>query len=188
LFTSPIKSSEILLAKLAGLEIYNTIFLILCFTISIIFIGFKNNISVSGIVKVHLILLVYLYACGALGILCSTICKNCLYAAEMAYTILAILISDVVLIRPFIRWGFKASSTISLALHANPFTPICAVLELDIFRTQSGINLYNLSPVASYGYSFPAWYLIGLWYVLGLVGCLAMGSFVIKRRRRIYNG
>jgi len=187
LFTSPIRFSEILLAKLAGLEIYNSIFLIIGFTISIVFISFKNDIPVPSIVKVHLILVVYLYTCGAIGILCSTICKNFLYAAEMAYTILSVLISDIVLIRPFIRWGFKASSTISLALNANPFTPVCAILELDIFRTQSGINLYNLSPVASYGYTFPAWYLIGLWYVLGLVGCLAMGSFVMKRRGRIYN-
>ena len=188
LFTSPLKSSEILLVKLAGLEIYNSIFLILCFTTSSIFISFKNDIPVLSIVKVHFILLIYLYACGALGILCSAICKNFLYAAEMAYVILAILISDVVLIRPLIRWGFKASSTISLALHANPFTPVCAILELDIFRTQSGINLYNLSPVASYGYSFPAWYLIGLWYILGLVGCLAMSSFVTKSGKWIYSG
>ena len=183
LFTSPFKPAEILLGKLAGVEIYNLIFLILCFAISIIFIGFKNAVPVLSIVKVHLILLIYTYACGALGILCSAICKNFLYAAEMAYTILAVLISNVVLIGPLIRWGFRASSTISLTLHANPFTPICAILELDIFRTQGGINLYNLSPIASYGYSFPAWYLAGLWYILGLVGCLVISSFIMKRGR-----
>ena len=186
LFASPIKSSEILLGKLAGLEIYNLIFLIISFTFSIVFISFKNDISVLSIIKVHLILLVYLYACGAIGILCSTICQNFLYAVEIAYTVLGILISDVVIIRPFIRWGFKASSTISLALHVNPFTPVCAILELDIFRTQGGINLYDLSPVASYGYSFPNWYLIGLWYILGLVSCLAIGSFVMKSKKEIY--
>ncbi|HIE26643.1 TPA: hypothetical protein EYP66_05100 [Candidatus Poribacteria bacterium] len=180
LFTSPLKPSKILLVKLIGVEIYNLIFLILCFTISLIFIGFQHEVPVLSIVKVHLILLIYMYACGALGILCSAICKNFLYAVEMAYVILAILISDVVLIRPIIRWGFKASSTISLALHANPFTPICAILELDIFRTQGGINLYNLSPIASYGYSFPAWYLVSLWYILGLGGCLMMSSFIMK--------
>lgn len=184
--TSPLKPHEILLVELIGVEIYNLIFLTLCFTISIIFIGFQHKVPVLSIVKVHLILLIYIYTCGALGILCSAICKNFLYAAEMAYTILAVLISDVVLIRPLIRWGFRASSTISLALHANPFTPICAVLELDIFRTQGGINLYDLSPVASYGYSFPAWRLVSLWYILGLVGCLAMSSLIIKRGRKIY--
>jgi hypothetical protein len=175
------------LGKLAGLEIYNSIFLIISFTFSIVFISFKNDISVLSIIKVHLILLVYLYVCGAIGILCSTICQNFLYAAEMAYTVLAVLISNVVIIRPFIRWGFKASYTISLALHANPFTPVCAILELDIFRTQGGINLYDLSPVASYGYSFPNWYLIGLWYILGLVSCLVISSVITKSGKWIYS-
>ena len=173
---SSLQSFKILLVKLVSLEVYNFIFLILCFIVSIIFIGFKNYLPLLSIIKIHLILLIYLYACGALGIFCSTICRNFLYASEMSSAILILLISNVVLIRPFVRWGFKASHTISLALHTNPFTPICAILELDIFRTQSGINLYNLSPIASYGYTFPAWYLIGLWYILVLVICLAISS------------
>jgi len=187
LFTSPLKSSKILLVKLVGLEIYNSIFLIISFTISSIFIGFNNHFPILDIVKIHLILLIYLYAFGAVGILCSVICRNFLYAAEIAYSVLAVLISDVVLIRPFIRWGFKASSTISLALNANPFTPVCAILELDIFRTQGGINLYDLSPLASYGYNFPAWYLVGLWYILGLVGCLMIANFITKGKKQIYS-
>jgi hypothetical protein len=188
LFISPLRFSEILLVKLVSWEIYNFIFLILSFIISTVFIGFKNYLPVLSIIKIHLILLIYLYACGAIGILCSAICKNFLYAAEMAYAILAVLISDVVLIKPFIRWGFKASSIISLALYVNPFTPICAILELDIFRTQSGINLYDLSPVASYGYTFPAWYLSGVWYILVLLGCLAISSAVMKRGKDIQVG
>jgi ABC-2 type transport system permease protein len=178
LFASPLTSYEILLGKLIGLEMYNLIFLILSFVILSIAAVFRTDIYLSDIAKIHIILLIYLYAFGALGILGSIIFKNFLYAAEMAYLVLAFLISDAVIIIPFIRWGFKASAMISLALHANPFTTVCSIINLDIFRTP---YLYNLSPIASYGYTFPKWYLIALWYVLGLIGCFAIA--VLKLRR-----
>ena len=182
-FTTPLKRHQILLGKLIGMELYPIIFLTLSFFAANIFAIFQTDINWVDIARIHLIFLIYLYACGALGIFCSTICKNALYATEMAYLILALLISNVVLITPFIRWGFKASTVIPLALYANPFTPICAILKLDIFRIQGGINLYNLSPVASYGwYAFPAWYKIGFWYVLGMVMCLVGAVLRFKPR------
>jgi len=180
LLTSPLTTTEILFGKLIGLEFYNLIFLVLSFLISsVIATIFWKNISLLAILKIHIILLIYLYSCGALGVCCSAICRNAFYATELAYSILAIFISNIVLIEPLIRWGCNSSIMIRLALHTNPFVSVSTALKYDIFRTE---YLYNLSPVASYAYVYPKWYLIGCWYILGGGMCFLISACLFRRR------
>ena len=179
LLTSPLTTTEILIGKLIGLEFYNLVFLTLSFLISsLITTIFWKDTSILTILYIHLILLIYLYSCGALGMLCSTICRSAFYSTELAYSILAILISNVVLINPLIHWGCNPSIAIPLALNTNPFVAISTVLKHDIFRTA---YMYNLSPVASYGYIYPKWYLIGFWYILGGGICFLVSACLFRR-------
>jgi len=181
LLASPLTTTEILIGKLIGSEFYNLIFLALSFLISsVVTTIFWKGISFLTILDIHIILLIYLYSCGALGMLCSAICRSAFYATELAYSILAILISNVVLIEPLIRWKCNPSIMIPLALHTNPFVSISMALKHDIFRT---VYLYNLSPVASYGYIYPKWYLIGFWYVLGGGMCFLISACLFRRQK-----
>lgn len=179
LLTTPLKTTEILIGKLIGLEFYNLIFFTLSLLMSSVIIPiFGKDFSLLRILYIHLILLIYLYSFGSLGMLCSAICRSAFYAAELAYSIIAVLISNVVLINPLIRWGCKSSIAISLALNTNPFVAISTVLKHDIFRTA---YMYNLSPVASYGYIYPKWYFIGFWYILGGVICFLVSVCLFRR-------
>jgi len=183
LLTTPLKTTEILIGKLIGLEFYNLIFLILSFLISsVILTIFGKNISLLTILFIHVMLLVYVYSCGSLGILCSTICRSAFYATELAFSILAIFIGNVVLINPLIRWGCNSSIAIPLALNTNPFVAISTVLKHDIFRTE---YMYNLSPVASYAYIYPKWYLIVFWYILGGGICFLISTCLFRRQTTI---
>lgn len=164
LLLSPIRSRSILARLLFESQIYSLCFLgvtLLVFTIS------AGELLRYKVILLHLVFIVFIFSGASIAALVWNFLRYTLFAVETVYLLLAFLIGGVFLLSPLERYLENLQPIISPFLHINPLIAVCHLLEMDIFRTPT---LYELTPIPSYLFVYPAWYQVCGWQVL--IGCL----------------
>jgi len=127
------------------------------------------SLSFMAVIKIHLIVLIYILVGASIGMLGWRIFGHETLATLFSLIVWGLLIGSFFSLVPIERYVENLTSYIPLFLHANPLIAMCHVLECDIFRTPV---LYELTPISSYLFTYPKWYLICGWQVLIGIFCL----------------
>lgn len=166
LLLSPVRARSILVRLLLQSQIYSICFLgvtLLVFTI------FSGEFLRYKVLLLHLVFMVFIFAGASMAALGWSLLRHTLFAVELVYLAWALLIGGVFLLSPLDRFLENLQPIISPFLHINPLIAVCHLLEIDIFRTPT---LYELTPIPSYLFVYPAWYQVCGWQVLiGLLFC-----------------
>ena len=167
---SPIRSRTILVRILFGSQIYS-----LCFlgVTTFVFIVSSGEILRYKVVLLHLVFIVYIFVGASIGALGWHIFRHTLFAVELTYLVWAFLIGGVFLLSPLDRYLENLQPIIPPFLNINPLIAVCHLLEIDIFRTPA---LYELTPIPSYLFVYPAWYQVCGWQMLIGFCCCALVS------------
>ena len=169
---SPIHSRTILVRLLFESQIYSLCFLavtILVFTVS------TGELLRYKVLLLHVVFIVFIFVATSIAALSWRIFRHIIFAVEFTYLVWVLLIGGVFLLSPLDRYLENLQPTIPPFLHINPLIAVCHLLEFDIFRTPA---LYELTPIPSYLFVYPPWYLVCGWQVLiGLCCCV-----IISRR------
>ena len=169
---SPIHSRTILVRLLIKSQIYSVCFLavtMLVFTVS------TSEILRYKVLLLHLVFMVFLFVGASIAALSWRIFRHTLFAVELTHIVWGLLIGGVFLLSPLDRFLDNIQPIIPPFLHINPLIAVCHLLEFDIFRTPA---LYELTPVPSYLFVYPPWYVVCGWQVLIGIGCCV---FVFRR-------
>lgn len=135
--------------------------------LSTVFSLFYTNSPPSKLLLMIIVLGVYCFVTGVLGICGARVLRDNIFGTECTYLILCVLIGSPFLLMPLDRYIHSIQQFIQPILHLNPIIAICHIYDgIDIFRTPL---LYELTPITSYDYSYPSWYMISFWFIL--IGC-----------------
>ncbi|MCG9127222.1 hypothetical protein JT359_06415 [Candidatus Poribacteria bacterium] len=143
---------------------------------------FYTTSSLIQLLQTFIVLGVYSLVTGTLGICSARIFRDSIFGTECTYVILSILIGSPFLLMPLDRYFQSIQEFIQPTLHFNPIIAICHIYDgIDIFRTPL---LYELTPITSYDFSYPEWYLIGFWFIL--LGCCSFVlTWLISKKNRV---
>ncbi|MDE0184400.1 MAG: hypothetical protein OXP71_02955 [Candidatus Poribacteria bacterium] len=164
LLLSPIRSRSILPRLLFESQIYSLCFIgvtLVVFTIS------AGEILRYKVILLHVVFIVFIFSGASIAALVWNFFRHTLFAVETVYLLWAFLIGGVFLLSPLEAYLENLQPMISPFLHINPLIAVCHLLEMDIFRTPA---LYELTPMPSYLFVYPAWYQVCGWQAL--IGCL----------------
>lgn len=156
-----------------GSQIYTFCFLGLATLVFTILIPLISDVTYLQVVLLHLVFGVYITVGAAVGGLWWRIFRHELFATEMTYFAWSLLIGGVFLLAPLDRYLENLQPVIPPFLHLNPLIAVCHLLELDIFRTP---YLYELTPIPSYLFVYPSWYIVCGWQILIGICCVALAS------------
>ena len=119
---------------------------------------------------------IYSFSAGAVGMWGAKVFRDVLFSTEFAYLLWCATIGGMFLLAPLERYIDSVQPIIPLVLQANPLIAVCAILgETDIFRTPL---LYELTPIPSYLFAYPPWYLVCFWQVfIGGICLLSLNGF-----------
>jgi len=132
-----------------------------------------GGVLVVEIVQTHSLLLAYTLGLLALGCFCSAVCRTTLAAAGVTYLVVSCLVGMVIIVGPLISRLSQVDVFIHAVLVVNPFIGISSALGFDIMRTTW---VYMLSPIGQRQFIYPAWYTVGVCYVLS--ACLLCGAAI----------
>lgn len=170
LLLSPVPSRTILVRLLFRSQIYSLCFLgvtILVFTAS------TSELLRYKVILLHLAYIVFIFVGASIAALFWHVFRHTLFAVELTYLVWILLIGGVFLLSPIDRYLENLQPVIPPFLHINPLIAVCHLLEIDIFRTPA---LYELTPIPSYLFVYPAWYQVCGWHVLIGFGCCVLVS------------
>ena len=160
---TPISIRDLLFGRLFVSQIPLLIWVFL----STAFSFFYTDSPLIKLILMMIVLSVYCFALGALGIFAAHIFRDSIFGTEWTYLILSVLIGSPFLLMPLDRYIQSIQQFIQPILHLNPIIAICHIYDgMDIFRTPL---LYELTPITSYDFSYPPWYIISFWFIL--IGC-----------------
>ena len=144
--------------------VYVTIFAI------VFFLALRWDISASFmvVVKVFLIFLIYVLVGASVGLFGWAVFGHEVLATLFSIVVWSLLIGSCFSLVLIERYVEDLRFYIPVFLHINPLIAVCHVLEYDIFRTP---KLYELTPISSYLFVYPKWYLICGWQVLIGIFC-----------------
>lgn len=132
--------------------------------LSIIFSLFLTEVTVIKSVMMWTVLTVYTISAGAIGMCGAKIFRDVIFGSELSYLLWFVLIGSPFLLMPLERYSNNFQSYIQPVLHLNPLIAICYIFDgMDIFRTPF---LYELTPITSYNFAYPPWYINVLWITL----------------------
>lgn len=147
--------------------VFVTIFVV----ILLIVLRWDISLSFMVVVKVYLIFLSYTFVGASIGLLGWQIFGHETLAALFSLVVWGLLIGSFFSLVPIERYVENLIYFIPVFLHINPLIAVCHVLEHDIFRTP---KLYELTPISSYLFAYPEWYLVCGWQVLIGIFCVAI--------------
>lgn len=128
---------------------------------------FYTTNSHIKLIQTFIVLGVYCLVTGTFGICSARIFRDSIFGTECTYVILSIFIGSPFLLMPLDRYFHSIQEFIQPILHLNPIIAICHIYDgIDIFRTPL---LYELTPITSYDFSYPKWYIISFLFIL--LGC-----------------
>lgn len=160
---TPISIRNLLLGRLFVSQIPLLIWVFL----STAFSFFYTDSPLSRLLLLMFVLGVYCFASGTFGIWGARIFRDSIFGIEWTFLILSVLIGSPFLLMPLDRYIQSIQHYIQPILHLNPIIAICQIYDgMDIFRTPL---LYKLTPITSYDFSYPPWYLISFWFIV--IGC-----------------
>jgi hypothetical protein len=151
------------------------------------FSAFVIGISIGKVVKMLVVLGLYSFSAGAVGMCSARVLKDTIFGTECAYFLSCILIGSAFLLMPLGRYIDNLQPIIQPVLHLNPLIAVCNIFDgMDIFRTPL---LYERTPITSYDFAYPSWYVISFWQLL-IGGCCFLWTWQMCRSaeliRRIY--
>ena len=127
------------------------------------FLFFATELPFVKALQMLAVLGIYSFSAGAVGMWGAKVFRDVLFGTELAYLLWCTTIGGMFLLAPLERYIDSVQPIIPLVLHANPLIAVCAILaETDIFRTPL---LYELTPIPSYLFAYPPWYLVCFWQV-----------------------
>ena len=139
--------------------------------ILLIVLRWDISLSFMVVVKVYLIFLSYTLVGASIGLLGWRIFGHETLATLFSLVVWGLLIGSFFSLVPIERYVENLVYFIPVFLHVNPLIAVCHVLEHDIFRTP---KLYELTPISSYLFAYPEWYLVCGWQVLIGICCIAI--------------
>lgn len=166
LLFSPMRSLSVMEGIILGSQLYSFCFLGFTWIVLGILIPAISDISLFQVILLHLVFGIYTVVGASVGAYGWHIFRNELFATELTYLIMVILIGGVFLLSPLDRYVENLRPMIPPFLHINPLIAVCHLLKLDVFRTP---YLYELTPIASYVFVYPSWYVVCGWQAL--IGC-----------------
>ena len=123
--------------------------------------------SLIKLILMMIVLCVYGFSSGVMGIFGARIFRDSIFGAEWTYFVLSVLIGSPFLLMPIDRYMQSIQHFIQPILHLNPIIAICHIYDgMDIFRTPL---LYEITPITSYDFSYPPWFIICFWFIV--IGC-----------------
>lgn len=132
--------------------------------LSTIFALFASDMSIGKVVKMLVVLGLFSFSAGAVGMCSAWVLRDAIFGTEYTYFLLCVLIGSVFLLMPFGRYVDNLQPIIQPVLHLNPLIAVCNIFDgMDIFRTPL---LYERTPITSYDFSYPSWYVIAFWQLL----------------------
>ncbi len=173
LLLSPTSSRSFLWRSIIVSQLPSICFLILSTLVLAISIPLIAEIPRTKILLLHLVFGVYIFSSAAIGALGWRIFCNQIFATELAYFIGLLLTGSVFLLSSVERYLDNVQSIIPPFLHLNPLIAVCHLLRIDIFRTP---YLYELTPIPSYLFVYPPWYIVCGWQALIGIGCFVLAS------------
>jgi len=154
---------------LFGRLFVNQIPLLIWVFLSTAFSFFYTDSPLSRLLLLMFVLGVYCFTAGTFGIWGTRIFRDSIFGTEWTYLILSVFIGSPFLLMPLDRYIQSIQQFIQPILHLNPIIAICHIYDgMDIFRTPL---LYELTPITSYDFSYPPWYIISFWYILVCCCC-----------------
>lgn len=156
---SPISFGKSLLMRLAIRQIP-----LLCWVfLSTGFALFASDMSIGKALKMFVMLGLYSFSAGAVGMWGARVFRDAIFGTECAYFLSCILIGSAFFLMPLERYISNTQPFFQPVLHLNPLIAVCNIFEIDIFRRPL---FYNLTPITDYAFSYPSWYVNGLWQLL----------------------
>lgn len=127
-----------------------------------------TDMSIGKAVKMLVVLGLYSFSAGAVAMCSARILKDAIFGTEFTYILSCVLIGSAFLLMPLGRYVDNLQPMIQPVLHLNPLIAVCNIFDgMDIFRTPL---LYERTPITSYDFSYPSWYVIVFWQLL-IGGC-----------------
>lgn len=146
----------------------------------LLFAGMSEQVSVATVLATRSLLLVFALGGITLGLCSSLLCRDVYSAAAVAYLIIVAVGGSIVLTGPLIARLANAVLMIHLVVWINPFVGMAAALNVDILRIEW---LYVLSPLGQRPVVYPAWYGVGLGYLIFSCLLIAVSTWRIASRR-----
>jgi hypothetical protein len=173
----------ILMIKLIGSNIYNLIILLISNIIVFTLLYDQQKMTPSGIINANLVLLVIMALSSALAFIFVP-SRNIIILSFFVYLIIAILLSSVIIIGPFIQRTENQQAKNIMAkssLYVNPIITLTRSMgKIDIMRTD---YMYNIAdPVVGRGFAYPDWRLSCLGYLAFSCLFIAITSFWLVRK------
>lgn len=129
--------------------------------------GFATIVIGMPIVKVLnmiVVLTLFSFAAGAVGLCGARAFRDTLFGTLFTYLLLGVLISSAFLIKPLERYINDLQPIFGPILHLNPVIAVCTIFDgLDVLRNPL---FYELTPITSQDYTYPAWYMNILWQLV----------------------
>lgn len=153
-----------------GSQIYTICFVGFTTFVFVILLPAVSEVSHRQVVLLHVVFGVYIFVGAAVGGFWWYVFRNELFATELTYFMWSVFIGGVFLLSPLDRYLENLQPIIPPFLHLNPLIAVCHLLEIDVFRTP---HLYELTPITSYLFVYPPWYIICGWQILIGICCFA---------------
>lgn len=165
LLLSSIPSANPLLKRL----IISQIPLLCWVLLSTSFSFFTTDISIGKVLPMLVVLTLYSFSAGAIGMWGVRVFKDVIFGTEFAYFLWSILIGSAFILKPLARYVENVQQIIQPVLHLNPLIAVCNIFDgWDIFRNPV---FYMLTPLTDYVYSYPPWYVNCFWQLVLGGGC-----------------
>ena len=163
---------------IGGLFVSQIPLLIWIFLSTIFSLIYTDSSLIKSILMI-IVLCVYGFTSGVLGIFFARVFRDSIFGTEWTYLILSVLIGSPFLLMPIDRYMQSIQQFIQPILHLNPIIAICHIYDgMDIFRMPL---LYKLTPITSYDFSYPPWYIISFWFILIGSCCFIMDMANVQK-------
>ena len=128
-----------------------------------------TEVSIGKVLAMIVVLTLYSFSVGAVGMWCTRVLKDVFFGTELAYFILSVLLGSAFILKPLARYIDNVQPMVQPILHLNPLIAVCNIFDgWDIFRNPL---FYELTPITYYVYSYPPWYVSCFWQLVIGVCC-----------------
>lgn len=137
-----------------------------------------TEITIGKVLAMIVVLTLYSFSAGAVGMWCARVLKDTFFGIEFAYFIWGVLLGSAFILKPLARYIDNVQPMIQPILHLNPLIAVCNIFDgMDVFRNPL---FYELTPITYYVYSYPPWYVSCFWqFVIG--GCCFLWTWQLYR-------
>ncbi len=137
-----------------------------------------SDITIGKVLAMIVVLTLYSFSAGAVGMWGARVLKDTFLGTEFAYFIWSVLLGGAFILKPLARYIDNIPPMIPPVLHLNPLIAVCNIFDgWDIFRNPL---FYNLTPITSYVFTYPPWYISCFWQLV-IGGCCFLWTWKLYR-------